>query len=366
MIIKKNRFNFNSSQLLELSRFVKKIISNGKFINGPMVKSFEKKFSNKIGSKYCVGYSSSSTAISSTMNILCSKGKEILIPAFSPIPVAAALKNYDLKLRYIDIDIDTFLMRSDLQNVISSKTEIIMPVHIFGNVFDIKDAQRKISNKINIVEDASQAHFSMINGKFAGVDGIASIYSFYPTKNLHALGDAGCVVTNNLSLYNKLRSYRNYGLHPKFDKLINTGNNFRMDEFQAKILSINLRKILKYNKIRSKIAKEYRNQLSNLPIKFQKVNYNVVSNNHVFSILVEKKYRNKLDLFLKNSGIETSIFYKKLLPEFTEKISEYKLKKNFPNSYNVSRSILNLPINPLLTKNEIHYICKKIKLFYKR
>lgn len=365
MRILKNNFSINKKELIKINSSLRKMIKIGTFINGPLVKKFEKNFSQRNRSKYCVGFSSSSTAISSVVNILNKKKNEILIPAFSPIPVAASLKNYNLNIRYLDVDKETFLLKSNLQNEIDSKTGIIMLVHLFGNVFDINSLKKKISSKINIIEDSSQAHFSKINNKYVGSNSFASIFSFYPTKNLFAYGDAGCVTTNNQNFAKKLRAYRNYGLHPSIDKLLNFGNNFRMDEFQAMILSMNLKKIFRFNALRSKINNYYKYHLSDLPIQFQKIEKNVKSNNHVFSIVVDPKYRNRLNKFLMNSGISTSIYYQKLLPSFTDQLTDTKLKKNFPNAFFLSKSVINLPIHPSLSVKELDYICKKIRIFFK-
>jgi len=197
MKISKNNFFINQNEIDRINLLINKIIKRGTFINGPEVKKFENSFAKKSRSKYCVGFSSSSTAISSAVNILNKKGNEILVPAFSPIPVAASLKNYNFNIRYLDVDRETFLLKSNLQNEIDLKTGIIMPVHLFGNVFDVNNLKKKISSKINIIEDASQAHFSKINNKYVGSDSFLSIFSFYPTKNLFAYGDAGCITTNN-------------------------------------------------------------------------------------------------------------------------------------------------------------------------
>ena len=365
MKIYKNKFILNSNQNIEIFNFIKKMITDKSFINGKTVRKFESSFSKKINSKYCVGFSSSSTSISSIMNLLCKKNDEILIPAFSPLPVALALKNYNLNFRFIDVDLETFLMSFNLINYLKKNTKIIMPVHLFGNVFNVTELKKNIKKDIYIIEDSSQAHFSKIDGSFAGTKGLASIFSFYPTKNLNAFGDAGCVVTNNYSIYNQLSAYRNYGLHKKINKLINYGNNFRMDEIQAKIILINLDTIILNNYKRSIVAKKYINRLKDLPIKFQKINDNVETNNHVFSIIVSSKIRDKLNIYLKKNGIETEIYYKTLLPRYLKNYTTKFLKENFPNSYHLSKSIINLPIHPYLKEIEIDFICERVNHFFK-
>ena len=279
MLVDRNYFPITKKKTDLLQKKLKNIILSKKFINSDSVLSFEKEFGKLNHNSFATGVSSASNGISALVDLICKKDfrSEIIIPAFAPVPVVMAIKNFGYKVKFADIDKETFLI--DINQIIKNinkNTKIIMPVHLFGNVFDVKKLKRIINNKkIIIIEDASQAHFSKIDKKFSGSEGNASVFSFYPTKNLWALGDAGAVLTKNKKLSSALKSYRNYGLHPSKDEFINFGNNFRMDEFQAEVLKINLKEAIKLNKKRNLLANYYKKKLHDLPIKYQLINENV-------------------------------------------------------------------------------------------
>tara|TARA_B100000579_G_scaffold434736_1_gene456282 strand:+ start:5358 stop:6464 length:1107 start_codon:yes stop_codon:yes gene_type:complete len=365
MIVDRNHYPINHKNIKIFQNKLKNVIYSKKFINSQSVYSFEKKFGKLHDKSFAVGVSSASTGISTLVDLICKKNfkSEIIIPAFSPIPVVMAIKNFGYKVKFVDVDKETFLMDVDqVLKKINKNTKIIMPVHLFGNVFDVKKLKKKIKNKnIFIIEDASQAHFSKIDGKFTGMQGHASVFSFYPTKNLWALGDAGAILTKNKKLYSEIKSYRNYGLHPHKDKFLNFGNNFRMDEFQAEVLKINLKETIKLNKKRNVFANYYKKKLKNLPIKFQFIKKNVSTNFHVFSILVNKNIRNKLNKYLISNKINSIIYYKKPLPYLFNK----KIFETFPNTNDISKSIISLPINPNLAYKQLDFVCLKIRNFYK-
>ena len=180
------------------------------------------------------------------------------------------------------------------------------------------------------------------------------------------MGDAGAVLTKNKKLSSALKSYRNYGLHPSKDEFINFGNNFRMDEFQAEVLKINLKEAIKLNKKRNLLANYYKKKLHDLPIKYQLINENVLTNYHVFSILVNRKIRNKLFKYLIINKINCVIYYKKPLPYLLPKLKVENLDKKFYNSNYISNSIIALPISPHLTYKQVDYVCLKIRKFFEK
>ena len=366
MYIDRNYYVLKSKDKYLLYKKLRNIISSKKFINSKSVYKFEKKFSNYINIKHTIGFSSASTAISALVDIFCKKdfNKEVIIPAFSPVPVVMAIKNFGYKVKFIDVDKDTFLLDLDKTiNSINERTKIIMPVHLFGNVVNIGKLKLNVNKNIFIIEDSSQSHFSKYNHINTGSLGDASVFSFYPTKNLGAYGDAGAVTTNKLNLANILRAYRNYGLHPLKNKILISGNNFRMDEFQAEILNINLKYVFDQNKKRNLIAKHYKQNLKDLPIRFQKIEKNIQTNYHVFAILVEENKRDKLYDFLKKKNINCSIYYEKPLPFLFEK-NQKKLISKYKNSYCLSKQIIALPISPYLSPQNIDFICEKIRTFF--
>ena len=368
MYIDRNYYSLSSKDKNLLDKKLRNIIASKKFINSKSVNNFEKKFSRYLKIKYTIGYSSASTAISALVDIFCKKDfkKEIVIPAFSPLPVVMAIKNFGYKVKFVDVDKDTFLIDTDKTiNSISKRSKVIMPVHLFGNVVDIKKLRSKLRKNVFIIEDSSQSHFSKLDNINTGSKGDASVFSFYPTKNLGAYGDAGAITTNNLNIANTARAYRNYGLHPTKNKIMTLGNNFRMDEIQAEILSINLNYVSLQNKKRNLLAKRYIYNLKDAPIKFQKINKNVKTNYHVFAILVEEKKRNRLYEYLKKNNVNCIIYYEKPLPFLFEK-NKKKLVSKFKNSYSLSKKIIALPISPYLTFQNIDFISEKIRNFFLR
>lgn len=370
MFVKRNKYPNTKLIIKSYSNLLSKVLISEKFINSTNVKNFEKKFSfaHKT-SRSSVAFSSASTAISSYVDCILNKNfnYEVIIPAFSPIPVLMSIVNFGYKVKFVDIDPETLLMDLEkLSKTINRNTKIIMPVHLFGNVVDVKKINKIIKKKkISVLEDTSQAHFSKIEKNFAGLEGDAAVFSFYPTKNLWALGDAGALVLKNKSLATYLKSYRNYGLHPKKNKFLNFGNNFRMDEIQASIINLNLKLIKKINSNKNKNSNMFKKLLEGLPIRFQKIKPNIQSNYHVFAIIVNEKIRNKLFNFLISNNIDVIKYYETLLPQiYFKKTPQNKIKKQFPNSYKISKSIICLPNSAYIKKKEIEYICKKIKYFF--
>lgn len=367
--IKKDNFEIEISKD-KLFKSLDKIISNGVFLNGKTVEEFEKSFSSYVNCRYCIGFSSASTGFSSLVNIITenSKNSEIIIPAYAPIPVSVPILNYNKKIVFCDVDKNTFLMcENDLHNKVTKKTKVILPVHLFGNVFNIAKLIKQLKKEnIHIIEDSSQAHGSSYDGLKAGSQGYASVFSFYPTKNIGAFGDAGSITTNNKSLAFKLMEYRNYGLNKNKNRLSHYGNNFRMDEIQALIINFKLEKIEKWNTHRNIIANAYIKNLLDLPIQFQDVKANVFSCYHVFSIVVPKKIRNKLFYYLQCKGIQVSKYYNETLPMISGFLNTHqKVKANFPNSYYLSQRNLSLPINHKISIKEVEKICSLIRKFFR-
>ena len=369
LLISKNAFGLSNIDNNKLLKRISTIIESGYYINGPYVEQFEKKFAKFNKNKFGVGFSSASTGSSTVTNLLTKESdNEVIIPAYAPLPVAMSLKNYGKKIIYADVNKETFLIEtSEILKLINKNTKLVIPVHLFGNVMNIKSLLELIPKKIKVIEDASQAHGSKFDNKFAGSEGTAGIFSFYPTKNLGAYGDAGLVTTNSNAMYKELKSYRNYGL-TDFNNISKLpGNNFRMDEIQACILLMKIKYLRKWNKQRNENAKKFKEQLKDLPVRFQKIDKLVYSNYHVFIIIVPIKFRNKLYNFLKQNNIEATIYYDKPLPALArDTSSDIYLKDNFPNSFSLSKTNISIPVNHKLNSNQVDIICKTIKEFFKK
>ena len=296
----------------EILYSVSKIISSKQYILGKSVKLFENEFSKFCGSKYAVGVNSGTDAlILSLLAINIKYGDEILIPSHSASGTATAVVAVGAKPIFIDIDPDTFLIDiNDLEKKITKKTKVIIPVHLYGQSCSIKKiVEIANKNKIKVIEDCAQAHGTKFKDKHVGNFGITGCFSFYPTKNLGAIGDGGCVITNNKVIFEKLKILRDFGWKKRFNSSTK-GLNSRLDEIQAAILRIKLKRLDQYNLKRKKIASKYFKDF--LKYKYIKTPKLLEYSNHTFHqfvIKVPKNTRNNLINFCKKKKILLGIHY---------------------------------------------------------
>lgn len=345
---------------------VTKIINSKQYILGKSVKSFESEFSKFCGSKYAIGVNSGTDAlILSLMAIDTKYGDEIIIPSHSASGTATAVVAVGAKPIFVDIDPDSFLIDIiDLKKKITKKTKVIIPVHLYGQSCGItKILEIANKNKIKIIEDCAQAHGTKFKNTHVGNFGVTGCFSFYPTKNLGAIGDGGCVITNNKVIYEKIKILRDFGWKKRFNSSIK-GLNSRLDEIQAAILRIKLRRLNQYNLKRKKIASKYFKKFSKHKyVKTPKLlNY---SNHtfHQFVIKVPRNSRNKLIDFCKKKKILLGIHYP--IPLHNQKAFNKFKKQNLKNVEKISREIISLPIFPYLAENKQNKIIKEIKEFFK-
>ena len=344
---------------------VSKIIHSKQYILGKSVKTFETEFSKFCGSKYAIGVNSGTDAlILSLLAIDIKYGDEIIIPSHSASGTATAVLAVGAKPIFVDIDPDTFLIDIiDLKKKITERTKIIIPVHLYGQSCNIKEIL-KISNKnkIKIIEDCAQAHGTKFKGTHVGNFGVTGCFSFYPTKNLGAIGDGGCVITNNKFIYQKLKILRDFGWKKRFNSSIK-GLNSRLDEIQASILRLKLPKLNQYNNKRKVIASRYfKNFLNHQYVKTPKLLKHSNHTYHQFVIKVPRNTRNKLIKFCKKKKILLGIHYP--IPLHNQKAFN-KVKKNIKNVEKISKEIVSLPIFPFLSKTNQNKVIKEIKLFFK-
>jgi dTDP-4-amino-4,6-dideoxygalactose transaminase len=288
------------------------------------------------------------------------ENSEVILPAMTFISTLLAVVNNNLKPVLVDIVKDTSLISiEDIKKKINSKTKVILPVHLYGSVVDIRKIKKIIKNKnIYIIDDAAQAHGAKnADNKKVGSLSDISCFSFYPGKNLGCYGDGGIVTTNSEFIYRKIRKLRNLGSDKKYihDEI---GINSRFDSIQASILLNKINQLNFFNKKRNKIAKYYDNFIIN--IKINKIKYSKNSVYHQYVIMT--KNRNLLIKKLKKSKIPFGIHYPKPLHKLDCFKNIFKRKK-FPNSEKLSNSCLSLPIDPNLTKNEIKKIVKVLNSF---
>ncbi len=347
----------------EIKKKISKVINSGRYILGNEVKNFEKNFSNFIGSKYALGVNSGTDALIIALKTLgVSKGDEVIIPSISASATAIAVKNVGAKIVYADLDVDSYNVSArTIKPKISKKTKVIIVVHLHGLSADITSIKKMIRNKnIKIIEDCAQSHGSKLNNKYTGNLGDIGCFSFYPTKNLNCIGDGGAITTSSKKFYNLAKQIREYGWANRDDSKI-VGINSRLDEIQAAILTIKLKKLRFLNNKRRKIAKKYFTNITKskkiiLP-KFNKIDNHVF---HHFVVRLNNINRSKLIRSFLKKGIQILIHYKK--PLFEQNALKANSRK-FSNASKITKNIISLPIYPNLKNQDIKRIYKELNKY---
>jgi dTDP-4-amino-4,6-dideoxygalactose transaminase len=338
------------------------ILEKGWFILGDEVSQFEKEFAQYCGARYCVGVANGLDALVLSLKACDFPEKsEILVPSNTYIATILAIINAGHIPVLVEPKINTYNIDENLiEKKITLKTKAIMPVHLYGRLCNMA-AIVEIADKYNlrIVEDAAQAHGASLNGKRAGSWGDFTAFSFYPTKNLGSLGDAGAVTTNNESYAEKIKTLRNYGSKKKYYNEL-AGVNSRLDEIQAGFLRIKLQSLDKINSHKNKLAAIYNNELSET--KFIKPS---VDNNyfHVYHIyIIRHDERDKLKNYLEKKGIKTDIHYP-IAPNKQKAMSGILDGQESPIADEIHATTLSLPISFCHTEEDVLSVCKALKEF---
>lgn len=343
----------------------KQIYEKSYFILSSEVEGFEKDFADYCNVKYSVGVGNGLEALTMILKAYGIKsGDEVIIPSDTYIATALAVSNVGAKPVFVEPYINTYNINPELiEKAVTNKTKAIMPVHLYGQAADMNPIN-KIAKKydLKIIEDSSQAHGSLYNGKKVGSLGDASGFSLYPGKNLGALGDAGVVTTNDKKLADKIKALRNYGSNVKYHNIYK-GYNSRLDELQAGFLRVKLKYLDRWNKNRKKTARIYLDGIKNdnIVLPFVADYSNPIW--HVFVVRCSK--RDKLQEYLKEKGIGTLIHYPipmHLQPAYRD----LGLKKgDFPIAEKISNEVLSLPMWYGMNDKEIEYVIDTINKFHK-
>lgn len=351
------------NQKRQIDQAMLRVLQRGIFILGQEVRSFEKEFASYLGVKYAIGVASGTDAITLSLKALgVGQNDEVIIPANS-YPTAFAVAASGASIRLVDVDsLSLTIDPLEIERAITKNTRAIIPVHLYGraaNLLPVMKIAKK--HKLFVLEDAAQAHGAQYNGKRVGTIGHIGCFSFYPTKNLGALGDGGMIVTNSKQLAETLRQLRMYGEKSRYQSE-RLGVNSRLDELHACVLRVKLKKLDEQNQLRFKIAELYRKNLQGLDILLPQSD----RENHVYHLFVIRtKKRDQLMHSLKKNGVETGIHFPlpiHLVGSFEN--LPYK-KGDFPNSERTAEEILSLPCYPELTYNEVIGVCNLIKKFLK-
>jgi len=347
----------------EIDQAIQSVITESAFIRGRFVSNFESEFASEIGVKHCISCANGTDALYIVMKGLGIRpGDEVITSAHSWISTSETITQAGGKIVFCDTDDATFTIDPEcLEEKITSRTVGIIPVHLYGQPADM-DPILSMARKhgLWVVEDCAQAHMAEYKGRKVGTMGIAATYSFYPGKNLGAMGDSGCLVTNDqrLAVWCEL-----YARHGGKNEHLMEGINSRMDGLQAAILSVKLRYLHFWTASRQKIASLYDEYLANLEqVRIPKV---AAERTHVYHLyVIRANKRDELRQYLTSVGISTMLNYPKALP-FYPAYEYLKHKPNdFPNAFRNQNEILSLPIFPEIDNQSIDFIVSKINRFY--
>ena len=346
----------------EIHKAVSDVIDSGWYLQGAANKRFEDNYARYIGTTYCIGTANGLDALSiilhayEEMNIL-SDGDEVIVPANTYIASILAITQNNLVPVLVEPDITTYQIDENLiEAKITDKTKAIMIVHLYGRcAYTAKIMSLCTKYRLKLIEDNAQAHGCAFKSKKTGSLGDAAGHSFYPGKNLGALGDGGCVTTNDPILAEAVRSIANYGSSKKY-VFKYKGQNSRLDEIQAAVLDVKLKYLDADNEIRKQIAEQYISKIKNDRLILPQLSDKDANVFHVFPVRTEK--RDELQKYLHEKGIGTLIHYP-IPPHKQECYKEWN-SLSFPISEKIHSQELSIPLNPALLQNEIDYIIEVI------
>ena len=348
----------------EITTAVNQVLRSGWYLQGEHIALFEKNYAQYIGTKYCVTCGNGLDALCLIFRAyielgLLKEGDEVIVPANTYIATILSITENHLTPILVEPDINTLeIDEKQIEQAITSRTRAIMLVHLYGRCAYtpfIGDICKR--HNLLLLEDNAQAHGCHFGNKRTGSLGNAAAHSFYPGKNLGALGDAGAVTTDNEQLAQTIRSLANYGSTRKYEFSFK-GKNSRMDEIQAAVLNVKLPYLDKENQRRKQIAKAYLEGINNPQIRLIKDNDrdNVY---HIFPILCPS--RNRLQQYLNDNGIETMIHYP-IPPHHQEAYKEWN-EQHYPITEFIHQQELSLPCNPTMTDEEVYQIIDSINMY---
>jgi dTDP-4-amino-4,6-dideoxygalactose transaminase len=360
----------------EIRSAMDEVFKSQQFIMGSQVQALEETHAGYCHARYAIGVASGSDALLlSLMALGIGNGDEVLLPSFTFFATAGSVSRLGAIPVFVDIDPETYnIGPSKIEEKITPRTKAIVPVHLFGQCADTNPIlQIAKVKKLFVIEDAAQAlgaeykPTGVSEGRRAGQMGDLGCFSFYPTKNLGAFGDAGMVVTDNPDLAEKIRLLRVHGSQPKyFHKQI--GINSRLDTLQAAILLVKFKYLDKWTAERQKKAKRYHLLLEDLQASVKGFELPTIQyqNRHIFhQYVIRVPERDRLKKFLAEEGIGTDIYYP--IPLHLQECYAFMKhhRGDLPNSEKASEEVLALPIYPELTEDQQLMVVDRIKAFYK-
>lgn len=341
-------------------------IANGYYIMGEPLIEFEKAFADYCGTTHAIGVANGLDALRLILEGYKSLGQlkigdAVLVPANTFIATILAIEQAGLRPVLVEVEeIHYNFSLPHLKQALNSQVRVIMPVHLYGQLSPMKEInQLAEENNLLVIEDAAQAHGALDeNGNRAGALGHAAAFSFYPSKNLGALGDAGAITTNNEDLANEIRSLRNYGSTVRYvhDKI---GLNSRLDTIQAAFLNIKLPYLDADNERRQKIALRYINELKNPKIKTPFYSGNKDHVFHLFVVRVDN--RKAFKTYLEANEVGCLIHYP--IPPHKQKALSHLKEKYLPVTESIHKQVVSLPMSPVMRKEEVDYVIQILQKY---
>jgi dTDP-4-amino-4,6-dideoxygalactose transaminase len=351
----------------EIDEGIRNVIRSFQFGRGRQVSRFENEFARTLGSKFCIGTGNGTDSLFIILKSLgIGPGDEVITPAWSWISTAETVTLSGARPVFADVDEKTYTVHPDnILKAITPGTRAVIVVHLYGQLADMPSITKICQEHgLFLIEDCAQAHLTEGKGKYAGTFGDAAAFSFYPTKNLGAYGDAGCIITEQPDLEEKMRRFANHGALAKDDHEME-GMNSRMDQLQAAVLLSKLPRLKQRNQARAENARMYSSELRSVKqITTPHVVPGTFHSFHIYALRADD--RDELKTFLQEHGIQTLIHYPSSIPNLPPYKKGGLIQENYPVSTMLSQHVLSLPIYPELTQNQISYVCEKIKAFYKK
>lgn len=355
----------NSQHEFELKEAASRVIDSGWYLMGKELENFEKKYANFCNVKYCLGVSNGLDALKLIfrgyieMGII-NIGDEVIVPANTYIASVLSITDNGLVPVFVEPNNETYNLDSSLvERAITPKTKAILTVHLYGQI-SIDKKMLDICSKYNLklVEDAAQSHGAISNGIISGALGDAAGHSFYPGKNLGALGDSGAVTTNDKKLAKTIFALRNYGSQIKYENLFQ-GSNSRLDEIQAAFLNVKLKYINHDIAGRRRAANYYLQNIKNPELILPKV---IKEESHVWHLFVIRtSNRKEFQDYLLRKRIQTMIHYP--IPPHKQKAYQIYNDHNFPITEKISKEVLSLPVSAIIKQEDLKYIVDVINSY---
>lgn len=345
----------------ELELAMKQVLESGWYILGEKSRAFEKAFAEYCGAEHCIGCANGLDALRLGIKALgLGENDEIIVPANTYIASILAISDNGCKPIFVEPSLQTYNIDVEkIESAITPRTKAILVVHLYGQVVEMQKVW-ELAQKYNlaIIEDCAQAHGAIYQGRRVGTLGDVAGFSFFPGKNLGALGDGGAVTTKHKDVAEKVRALGNYGSHKKYVNLYK-GLNSRLDELQAAFLEIKLKHLDSDNESRRAVAKFYRENITNNKIILPEC---VSEEGHAWHLFVVRcEERERFQAYLKDNGIETIIHYP-IPPHKQEAYKEYN-HLSLPITEKIHREVLSLPISPVMSREQAEEVVRVVNNF---